>query len=164
MHIVVRSVLLVLVLGSSVAVSAGQSYMTLVGELMGAVESPRAVRDFCTMRSPATAAKNARLYADWKERHKALLDSIDEQIAHANVRLKKQGAPGGDNPAEFMLMSVRSVLEERLDGMSKSQVKDFCGNYSAMIKSKDEEASTSIPRLLEVVTHADKVLAERERT
>jgi hypothetical protein len=164
MHITLRNILLVVVLGSGAALAAEKSYMALVGELAGFVESPRLVRDYCAARSPATASANARLYDDWKARHKALLDAIEEQIGRANLRLKRQGAPGGDNPIAAMLATAPGLVEEQLAGMTTSQLKTYCGSYASLIKTKDAEASTSIPRLLEVVANADQVMSARERT
>lgn len=159
-----RHFLLALSLVSGAALAEGKSYMALVGELLGSVETPRIVRDVCATRSPATADTNAHLYEDWKARHKELLDAIDEQIARATVRLKKQGANDGEPSMQEMVMAIQGVLEGQLDGMSKSQVQEICGRYPDLIKKKDAEASTSIQNLLEVVANADKVLSERERT
>jgi hypothetical protein len=146
------------------ALAAGKSYMALVGELFGAVETPRIVLDVCASRSPATADSNARLYAGWRERHRALLDAIDEQISRANVRLKKQAAAGSEHSLQDAVTAIRGVLEHQVDGMSEPEVREFCGRYPDLIKKKDAEASTSIQELLNVVAHADEVLSEREKT
>jgi hypothetical protein len=127
------------------------------------VEGARMVRDVCAVTSPSTAAKNARLYDGWQSRHKALLDAAAEQIARANVRLKKQGAPG-ENPVEFMVVSGRRLLEEHLAGMTPSQVQEYCGAYADLIAFKDREATDSLRKLLEIVTNADQALSEREKT
>ena len=163
MYITRCCVLLIFALGSAAVLADGRSYMALAGELMGMVEGAGMVRDACAARSPSTEAANARLYENWKRRHKAVLDAAREQLAHANERLKRQGAPGED-PIEGMLAAGRSLLEEHLDGMTPSQLREYCGAYSALIEFKDREASTSLPKLLEIVADADKVLTERERT
>jgi hypothetical protein len=152
------------VFGSGAVFAAGKSYMTLVGELMGAVESPRLIRDSCATHFPSSANDNARLYDAWKSRHKALLDSVAEQVRRANVRLKKQGAPGGDEPARAMVEALGRALEQSLSEMTPDQIAQFCGQYPKLIEKKDAEATSSIPKLLSVVEYADKELTSRERT
>jgi hypothetical protein len=159
----IRTALLLTVLGAGTAIAAGKPYMTLVGELLGAVESPRLIRDFCATRSPSSAHENSRLYDAWKLRHADLLAAVADQVARANVRLKKQGAPGGDEPINAMLAALERALEQSLSAMTTDQVVQVCGQYSKVIEDKDLEA-TSIPKLLSIVKHADEVLSAREQT
>jgi hypothetical protein len=160
----IRTLLLLMLIGSEATRAAGESYLTLVGELLGAVESPRLIRDACATRFPSTAKENSQLYDAWKSRHKALLDSIAEQVRRANVRLKKQGAPGGDEPSRAMVEALGQGLEQSISEMTPDQIARFCGRYPKLIETKDVEARTSIPKLLSIVENADKELALREGT
>jgi hypothetical protein len=155
---------LVLALAPAFALAEGKSYMTLVGELMGAAETPRMIRDICANRAPGTAVEYARLYEGWAMRHKDLLGAVAEQLSRANVRLKKQGAPGGQRPIDFMRNFVAQQLEQALDDTTPADVVKFCSGYSQYIEEKDKEAETSIRELLSVVEYADQKLTERERT
>ena len=163
MNTYTRKMVLLAALGSGAAFAGGKSYMTLVGELMGAVESPRLIRDSCAAHVPSSANENSRLYDAWKLRHKDLLDAVAEQVLRANARLKKQGAPGGDEPARAMVDALGDALEQSISEMTPGQVTQFCGQYPKLIEKKDVEATTSIPKLLAVVEDADKDLTSRER-
>jgi hypothetical protein len=156
--------LVLLVLCSGAALAEGQSYMSLVGELLGAVETPRMFRDGCAMRVPATAAERAQLYDEWRVRHKALLDAADEQVARANERLKKQAAPETVDPVSKMKEAASRMFDEHLDKMTSQDLKEYCGSYAAYLKYKDDEFKNSVPQLLKVVTEADRALTEREKT
>jgi hypothetical protein len=90
--------------------------------------------------------------------------AVAEQLARANVRLKKQGAPGGDRPIDFMRQMATQQLEQALGGMTPADVVQYCGGYPQLIEKKDNEAETSIRQLLSVVEYADQKLTERERT
>jgi len=155
---------LVFALAPAFALAEGKSYMTLVGELVGAAEAPRMIRDYCANRAPGTAVENARLYEGWATRHKDLLGAVAEQLSRANVRLQKQGAPGGERPIEFMRKFAAQQLEQALDGMTPADVVKFCSAYPQYIEKKDKEAETSIRELLSVVEYADQKLTEREQT
>ena len=160
----VRTTLLLAVTGLTAASAAGKSYMTLVGELVGAVEGPRLTRDACAVHAPSSANENSRLYEAWKMRHKALLDAVAEQVAHANVRLKKQGALGGDEPTKAMVEAASQRIEQTLSAVTPNQAAEFCSHYSEYLERKDSEATTSITELLSLVEYADKELTSRERT
>jgi len=138
--------------------------MTLVGELMGAAESPQMIRDFCAKRTPGTTAEYSRLYEGWATRHKDLLRAVAEQLARANVRLKKQGAPGGDRPIDLMRQMANQRLEQAFGGMTSADIAQYCSGYPQLIEKKDSEAETSIRELLSVVEYADQKFTERERT
>ena len=161
---ILRALVALVALGSGAALAEERSYMSLVGELLGAVESPRMFRDGCAKRVPATSAQNARLYDDWRARHKALLDAADEQIARANERLKKQAAPAAGDPVSNMKESATRTYDEHLDKMTSPEVNEYCGSYAAFLKFKDDEFKSSVPNLLKVVTEADRALTEREKT
>jgi len=128
--------------------------MSFVGELVGMVEGASMVRDACAVRSPSTAKANSRLHEAWKARHKAVLDAARSKIADANERLKKESAPGED-PIESMLTTARGMLDEHLAGMNPSEVQEYCGAYADLIGLKDREATTSIPKLLKILSDAD---------
>lgn len=154
--------LLALGFASAAAFAEGKSYMALVGELMGSIESPRMIRDYCAANSPDTAAENSRLYEAWKERHKELLQAIADQVARANIRMKKQGAGGGDEPSKVMVATAEKSLTERMQQLTPDQLKQLCAGFPALIEKKEREATTSIPELLYAVSEADKALSARE--
>jgi hypothetical protein len=160
----VRTMLLLAVTGLTAASAAGKSYMTLVGELIGAVEGPRLTRDSCAVHVPSTADENARLYEVWRMRHKDLLDAVAEQVARANVRLKKQGAPGGDETIKGLIETASQRIEQTMSAVTPDQAAEFCGHYSEYLERKDSEATTSMKDLLSLVEHVDKELTLRERT
>jgi hypothetical protein len=62
-----------------------------------------------------------------------------------------------------MLTAGRRLLDEHLAGMTPAELREYCGAYADLIGLKDREATTSIPRILKIVTDADKVLTEREQ-
>ncbi len=159
-----HSVALLLLAFPVVTIAAGQPYMSLVGELLGAVESPRMVRDFCAAKSPATVRENAQAFEAWHTRHTDLLSAVELQVERANQRLKRQGAPGGERPIAALYDLANRQIATVLGGKSAQDIASFCRAYPTWMKTKDNEAATSIPKLLDVVTHADKVLSERERT
>jgi hypothetical protein len=160
----VRTMLLLTVSGLTATSAAGKSYMTLVGELIGAVEGPRLTRDSCANHVPSSAHENSRLYEAWKMRHKDLLDAVAEQVARANVRLKKQGAPSGDEPTKLMIEAVSQRIEQTMSAVTPDQAAEFCGRYSEYLERKDAEATTSMKELLSLVEYADRELTSRERT
>ena len=159
-----RMACLVLALVPAFALAEGKSYMTLVGELLGAVETPRMIRDYCAKRAPGTDVEFARLYEAWAMSHKELLGAVAEQLSRANVRLKKQGAPGGERPIDFIRNFVARQLEQVLGDMTPADLAKFCSAYPQYIEKKDKDAETSIRELLSVVEYADQKLTEREQT
>jgi len=164
MNTPIRMACLVLALAPAFAVAAEKSYMTLVGDLLAATESPRMIREYCAKRAPVTDALNTRMYEIWAMRHKDLLGAVAEQLARANVRLKNQGAPGGDRPIDSMRKIASERLEQALLGTTQAEVERYCGGYPQLIEKKDKEAETSIRQLLSVVEYADRMLTEQERT
>jgi len=158
------ALLLIILVTSNAALAGGQSYMSLVGELVGSVQSPRIFRDYCAVHSPSTAARYAKLYDDWSERHRTLLEAIDEQAVRAAVRMKRQGAPGGDKPVEWIIEAVKNSILANFDGLSPAQAEQVCSGYPKLLKTKDEDAEAEIPKLLSIVSDADKSLTAREQT
>jgi len=163
MKVRLRTACLLLTLAPAFALAVGKSYMTLVGELMGATESPRMIRDYCSKRAPSSEAENSLLYEGWKTRNRDLLSAVAEQLARANVRLKKQGAPGGDSPIEFMRKVATQQIEQALGNMTSADVAQYCSGYRQLIEKMDKEAETSIRQLLSVVENADQKLTEKNR-
>lgn len=164
MNTPIRMACLVLALASAFVLAEGKSYMTLIGELMAATESPRMIREYCAKRAPVYDALYTRMYEIWSMRHKDLLAAVAEQLARANVRLKNQGAPGGDRPIDSMRQIASERLEQHLGGMTQAEVAQYCSGYPQLIEKKDKDAETSIRQLLSVVEFADKKLTEQERT
>jgi hypothetical protein len=161
---VASALLLAFLVAPCAVLASGKSYMALVGELVGSVQSPRIIRDYCAVHSPSTAVRYAKLYDEWAARHGALLAAIDEQAARAAVRLKKQGAPGGDKPIEWLIATITDSVLAKFDGYSSAQAEQVCSGYPKLLEAKDEEAEGEIPRLLSIVSDADKSLTTREQT
>ena len=146
------------------ALASGNSYLDLVGQLFGSVESPRLIRDFCATRSPDTASGNAKLYDDWQSRHAELLEGVAIQVAHADVRLRRQNPPTDARSFDEIRANMKVKLEETLQQNSPEWISQFCTMYPKYIEKKDEEARTTIKQLLSTVEAEDKELASREKT
>jgi hypothetical protein len=146
------------------ALASGKSYLYLVGQLFGSAETPRLIRDFCATRSPDTASENAKLYDDWQFRHAELLAGIAIQVAHADVRLRRQNPPADVQSFGEIRANMKAKLEETLQQNSPGRISQFCTMYPKYIEKKDEEARTTIKQLLSTVEAADKELASREKT
>ena len=155
---------LALLVLAQLALASGKSYMDLVGQLFGFVESPQLVRDFCATRSPQTASRNARLYDEWRSRNSKLLDAVATQVAHAEIRLARQNPPADAKSFDEIRGNMKTKLEDTLQQQTPEWIDGFCAAYPKLIEKKDEEAKTSIQELLSVVEEADKELASREKT
>ena len=142
---------------------SGSSYMDLVGQLFGSVESPRLIRDFCAARSPGTASENARLYDDWRSRHLELLEAVAIQVAHAEVRLAQQDPPADAKSFDQIRSNMAAQLAARMKEKSPEWIVQFCSTYPRFIEKKDEETRTAIQQLLSTVEHADKELTSRSK-
>ena len=142
---------LLLALVSARAVADGQSYMSLVGELYGAVEFPRMLRDYCGAAQPDTKDQVAAQYESWADRNSAFLKRAREQFARADLRLKDEGAS---------LAQAEGALQLQFDSVGPARV---CGTFAALLKAKEEQFGGEIGRLLEEVEFADAELAKRQR-
>ena len=151
-------------IAAQLALASGKSYMDLVGELFGSVESPSLIRDFCATRSPGTASENARLYDEWRSRHLDLLEAVAIQVAHADVRLAHQNPPADAESFAQIRSNMKAKIEESMRQKSPEWIVQFCSTYPKFIEKKDEEAKTSISQLLSIVEKADKDLVSREQT
>ena len=130
----------------------GKSYMMLAGDLAGAVEGPRVIRDVCVSRFPKRRAEFEQAWSDWRARHADLLKAVDEQISRANAQLEKQGAPAGAS----VVTTIDAILHRQFDTLDAAKAKKLCDSYPQILKSKDEEMTTSVPALLDSVSKAEK--------
>jgi hypothetical protein len=151
------SVCLFSTIGCSLAWSAaepgqGKSYMMLAGDLAGAVEGPRVIKDFCVARFPKRRMEFEQAYTDWHARHGDLLKAIDEQIGRANSQLEKQGAPAGAS----VVTTIDAILHRQFDTLDNAKAKKLCDSYPDVLKAKDEEMASSVPALLDSVSKAEK--------
>jgi hypothetical protein len=146
-------------LGATSALAQGKSYMTLVGELVGAVENPHLVQEVCVSRFPKRRAEFVAAYSAWRTRHSDVLKAIDEQVARANVRLQSQGAP----PGATVVSTIGAILKRRFDTLDTGKARQLCDAYPEILKSKDEEMRTTVPGLLQVVTDADRQMSAAGR-
>jgi hypothetical protein len=144
--------------------AAGQSYMSLVGELVGEVESLRMLKDICAHSAPETATQNARAYEAWAKRNDALLVSVQTQRRHADVRLAKQAEknPGAPKSTEEIIALLQERLATQLSQVGPQAQKETCAKYPELISSSEEARTNEILALLKTVTHADEVLTQRE--
>jgi hypothetical protein len=151
-----------LFLGAACAVSAqgqGKSYMILVGDLVGAVEGPRVVQDVCVARFPKRHAEFEGAYAEWRTRHADMLQAIDVQVVRANARLRSQGAP----PDASVVTTVDAILHRQFDPLDAGKAKKLCDSYPQILKTKDEEMTSSVPALLDAVTKAEQAGAGEKK-
>jgi hypothetical protein len=144
--------------------AAGQSYMSLVGELVGSVESLRVLRDVCAHSAPETATRNARAYEAWTERNATLLVSVQTQRRRADVRLAKQAEknPGSPKSTEEIMVLLQERLASQMSQAGPEALKEACSKYPELISSSEKARAAEIQSLLETVTHADEVLTQRE--
>jgi len=141
-------------LGAVCAATAAEqpkSYMMLVGDLVGAVEGPRVVQDVCVSRFPKRRAEFVDAYTAWRTRHADLLKAVDEQVVRANARLKSQGAP----PEASVVTTVDGILHRQFDNLDGAKARKLCDSYPQILKSKDEEMTSTVPALLAAVAGAD---------
>jgi hypothetical protein len=129
----------------------GKSYMMLAGDLAGAVEGPRVIKDVCVSRFPKRRAEFEDAYSAWRASHGDLLKAIDEQIARANTRLQRQGAP----PGASVVTTIDAILHRQFDTLDAAKAKKLCESYPQIRKAKDEEMTSSVPALLDAVTRAE---------
>jgi hypothetical protein len=141
-----------LLLGTAWAADPGQgkSYMMLAGDLAGAVEGPRVIRDVCVSHFPKRRAEFEDAYSAWRARHADQLKAVDEQIGRANAQLQKQGAPAGTS----VVTTIDAILHRQFDTLDAAKAKKLCDSYPQILKSKDEEMTSSIPALLQAVSNA----------
>ena len=149
---------LLFVAAAQFAVADEKSYFDVVGKLFGSVESPRVIRDFCATHSPDNALEIARLYDDWRFRNADLLDAVEIQVAHADVRLMHQPPPADAESIDKVRTIMSTKLEEAMQEKSPEWIVQFCSAYPKLIEKKDEEAKTSIRQLLSTAEAAYKEL------
>ena len=126
--------------------------MMLAGDLAGAVEGPRVIRDVCVSRFPKRRAEFEDAYSGWRARHADLLKAVDEQISRANAQLQKQGAPAGAS----VVTTIDAILHRQFDKLDAAGAKKLCDSYPQILKSKDAEMTSSVPALLDAVNNAEK--------
>lgn len=145
--------------------AAGQSYVSLVGELVGKVESLRMLRDHCSNAAPQTTDANKRAYGAWAQRNADLLALVRTQRERADQRLAKQAA--ADPSAPKSMAEIVVLLEQRLSvqlrGANVDAQQSLCAKYPELISSSEKTRSEEIAALLNTVTHADEVLSGREK-
>ncbi len=141
------------------AVAQQPPYMTLVGELVGAVESPRVVMETCVTRKAGRREQLKSAYDGRRARHAPLLAQVDEQLSHADARLRRDNpAAGAGSVAEAMTR----ILQRRYESLDAAGLRQLCGRYDEMLRAKDVEMEAAIPELLKRVGEADRALAARE--
>jgi hypothetical protein len=143
---------LCLLLGTAWAAEpGGKSYMMLVGDLVGAVEGPRVVQQVCVSRFPKRRMEFEGAYLAWRDRHGDLLKAVEERIGQANARLAQQGAPAGTS----VVTTIDGILRRQFDTLDAAKARKLCDSYPQILKSKDEEMTSSVPALLEEVSKAE---------
>ena len=146
-------------LSAGTAVAQGESYMTLVGELVGAVESPRVVMETCIARKAGRRGDLQPAYDGWRARHADLLARVDAQLTRADARLR---AENPDSGARSVADAMNRILQRRYESLDAAALRQLCGRYDEMLRAKDVEMEAAIPELLKRVGEADRALAARE--
>jgi hypothetical protein len=134
-------------------------YMTLAGELAGAVESPRVVMETCIARKSGRRGEYQSAYDAWRARHASLLAQVDAQLARADARLKRDNPASGANSVAD---AMTQILQRRYDSLDAAALRQVCGRYVEMLRSKDAEMADSVPRLLQRVAEAERALSVKE--
>jgi hypothetical protein len=137
----------------------GKSYITLVSELVGIVETPRHLRDACSRRLPGEKAQFQSAYQRWRARHAELFARIDAQVARATARAKREGstwtlADFGEAGSELM--------HERLRAVTLEEARRVCAQYDGFLEDEDAAMESTVPKRLAVIEEADRELASRE--
>lgn len=145
--------------------AAGQSYMSLVGELVGKVESLRLLRDHCSSVFPQTMDANKRVYEAWAERNAELLALVRAQREHVDRRLAKQAAadPSAPKSTAEIVVLLEQRLSAQLRGAGLAAQQSFCAKYPDMVVASEKARNEEITALLKTVGHADEILSAREK-
>lgn len=151
----------VAIAAAAAAFAESKSHLQLVGELVGAVESPRIIQGFCASRQPKSASRYAKAYSEWRARHATIIEAVDAQVVRADARLQRERSPGAD-PAATTVTAITQILQRRLDTYTGEQIRQVCDAYPDMLKSKDKDMESAIPELLERVKAADIALTANE--
>ncbi|MFT3905727.1 MAG: hypothetical protein QM718_05435 [Steroidobacteraceae bacterium] len=149
----------VLALLCCLPLSAAQNpytYAARVSELLGAVESPRLIHDYCVAKQSASSKDVETQYAAWRKQNRALLTGIDQEIALG----RKLPAPDSASPTvAFVAEMVDTTFTEKLRQYSAEQGAQICATYGSFLKSKNLEMQNSVPALLKAATEARQAQA-----
>ena len=105
-------------LSAQAAVAQGESYMALVGELVGAVESPRVVMETCVARKSGRRGDLQPAFEAWRARHAALLTQVDAHLARADARLR---AENPDSGARSVADAMNRILQRRYESLDAAR-------------------------------------------
>ena len=140
--------------------AAEKSYMTLVAELVGIVETPRYLQEACGHRLPDRQAKLLAEYQAWRKRHSDLLAAIALQIDKANARARRQGASVSITD---LSTAGAQVMRDKMDSINEAQAREICGEYSKILRDKDVSMADAVPRRLAAIEEADRQLSASEQ-
>ena len=159
MHRPVSSLLIGLVIAlpatagaQAVSLVQGQPYMAMVGELVGAIESPRVVMETCVAGRAGRRAEYQRAYEAWRTRHASVLAQVEAQLARADERLQRDNPESG---ARSVADAMNRILQRRYESLDPGPLRQLCDRYPDMLRAKDVEMETSVPELLRRVAAAD---------
>lgn len=141
------------------AVAQQAPYMTLVGELVGAVDSPRVVLETCVARKAGRREPLQGAYDAWRARHATLLAQVDAQLSQADARLRRDNPDAG---AGSVAEAMTRILRRRYEALDAAGLRQLCSRYDEMLRAKDVEMEGAIPALLQRVTDADRAITVRE--
>ncbi len=143
--------LFLLLLGgcSQLAYGAGESYMSLVGQLYAGVEMPRVALVACKEQYPQLTGSLEGQYQSWRNRNATFLAEALTQFEHADSRLRAQG----HSLADFDKLVLRKLQENGLDAI--------CHGYQELLLLKERQFSSDLKQLLDTVAFADQELTKR---
>jgi hypothetical protein len=125
-----------------------REYMDGVGKLLGLSRSPAVIREYCARRVPEAKANLQALYDAWFERNKQQFERIDGVLQRADKYMRQRNDPSGPHSIAEVLASVTKSVEQYLDQRTSEDAVSFCAEYPALLKHKDSEFATEIPRLI----------------
>ncbi|MCU0759658.1 MAG: hypothetical protein MUF07_10770 [Steroidobacteraceae bacterium] len=134
-------------------------YMTLAGELAGAVESPRVVLEACVARKAGRRGDYQAAYEAWRARHATLLTQVDAQLARADARLRRDNPAAG---ASSVADAMTRILQRRYESLDAAALRQLCSRYPEMLRAKDAEMTDAVPRLLQRVADAERAAAAKQ--
>lgn len=140
-------------------IAEGKSYFTLVGELVGIVDTPRYLRDACARRLPDTRQHVHAAYSAWRGRHAALLARVDEQVRRADARARRQGS--SFTPSDLGEAGAQRT-HAQMGSVDLGQARGICSEYESLLEEKDAAMTGVVPMRLAAIEAAERQLSSGE--
>lgn len=154
--------LLVITVLSDSAFAAPRAYMDIAGALLGKLESPGVIRDYCAAKLPQARDEYRLLHENWIERNETTIVAVREALRRADGYLRQHKIASKYRSMDEVLESVTREVNGYLARKPLDQAIKFCEQFPVWLIHKDEEFKTEIPRLLEQFAEAEATGALRD--